>query len=49
LGFFGCNGRIILKWIILFKDVGVWTEFNWLGVGNRDGLFEHVNVPSGSL
>jgi hypothetical protein len=32
------DGRTILKWISRKSDVGVWTVFNWLGIGSSGGL-----------
>ena len=33
----GIYGRIILRWIFMKWDVGVWTESNWLRIGTGGG------------
>ena len=31
------DGRIILRWIFMKWDVGVWTGSNWLRIGTGGG------------
>jgi len=33
----GVDGRIILRWIFMKWDVGVWTGLNWLRIGTDGG------------
>jgi len=33
----GANGRIILRWIFMKWDVGVWTGSSWLRIETGDG------------
>jgi len=35
LGEPGVDGRIILRWIFMQWDVGVWTGSNWFRIGTR--------------
>jgi hypothetical protein len=34
----GVVGRIILRWIFMKWDLGMWTGLTWLGVGTGVGL-----------
>jgi hypothetical protein len=38
LGDPGVNGRIILRWILMKLDVGVWTGSTWLRIRERGRL-----------
>jgi len=29
----GVDGKIILRWILMKRDVGVWTGSTWLRIG----------------
>jgi hypothetical protein len=44
----GVDGRIILRWMFRKWEVGVWTEWSWLGIGTGDGPCECDNELSGS-
>jgi len=33
----GIDGRIILRWILMKWDVGVWTGSRWLRIGTFGG------------
>ena len=33
----GVDGRIILRWVIIKWDVGVWTGLFWLRIGTGGG------------
>jgi hypothetical protein len=37
LGFPGVIGRIILKWVFIKWDVGVWTGWSWIRIGTGGG------------
>jgi hypothetical protein len=37
LGDAGVDGRIILRWIFMKWDVGVWTGSSWLRIGTGVG------------
>ena len=37
LGGPGLDGRIILRWIFMKFDVGVWTGSSWLTIGTGGG------------
>ena len=37
LGGPGLDGRIILRWIFMKFDVGVWTGSSWLRIGTGGG------------
>jgi len=37
LGDPGVYGKIILRWILRKKDVGVWTGSSWLSIGTGGG------------
>jgi hypothetical protein len=47
LGDPGIDGRIILGW--MFRDMCVWTGFNWLRIGQVVGTCECGNESSGSI
>ena len=44
----GLDGRIILRWIFMKWDVGVWTGSSWLRIGAGGGHCECGNETSGS-
>jgi hypothetical protein len=33
----GTDGRIILRWIVMKRDVGAWTGLSWLRIGTGGG------------
>jgi hypothetical protein len=38
-----------VRWLFRKWDVGVWTESNWLRIGQVAGTCECNNEPSGSI
>jgi len=45
----GIDLRIILRWIFMKRNVGVWTGSSWLGTGQVAGTCECGNEPSNSI
>jgi hypothetical protein len=45
----GVDGRMVLRWIFRKWDVGAWTGFMWLRMGQVAGTRECGNEPSGSI
>ena len=45
----GIDGRIILRWILRKRDVGVWTESSWFRIRQVAGTCECGNEPLGSI
>jgi len=43
------DGRIILRWIIMKWDVGLWTGSSWLRIETGADTCECGNEPSGSI
>jgi hypothetical protein len=43
------DGRIILRWIFRKWDVGAWTGWIWLRIGQMAGCCECGNEPLGSI
>jgi len=49
LGDLGIDGRIVLRWIFRKWDVGAWTGFMWLRMGQVSGTRECGNESLGSI
>ena len=49
LGDPGVDGRIILRWIFMKWDVGVWTASSWLRIGQVVGICERGNESSSGI
>jgi hypothetical protein len=49
LGDPGVDRRIILRWVFRKRDVGVWTGWSWIRLGQVAGTCECGDEPLGSI